>query len=332
MNRLLTLLIAVLFLLIGGQACFGQWSHPRSERGFLCNPPVFLNNEPDFPLTGLGATMPAPGEIIPEVDLSGVSADHFNENGNNVQPGLDVELQWIRAGAMRGFNGGWAAGISIPYYRNRTLGTINGQPATSIGEGFGNIALGGKKVLWHDKCDVRRLMFAAGVELPSGKDSAVFGQSNPVTNSYFPTFPQRVPLGWQPSTGTWNGLLALSYGYSNKRISYEGLLAAKIFGTDGDDVKVGNILIAAITGTYGISRDLAGTLGFSVRSQADDSYPNPTPAGTTTHSTILYVDVGVRYVVMGKVTVGFGIRQPINNPNAGLVPTTQFSVIFYPNI
>ena len=329
---------SVLFLLFGmlgaSRMCLAQWATARGERGFLDRPPVYTNNEPDFPLTGLGGTMPDPGQIIHDVDLSGVSADHFNANGRNVQPGLDVEIQWIRVGAMRGFNGAWAAGLSVPFYRNLVKGTIGGQRATSIAEGFGGIALGGKKILWEDKCQASRVAFAGGIELPTGKDDAIFNQSNFVTNSYFPGL-RRVPLGWQPSTGTFNGLAALSYTRSRGRVSYEGLLAGKIFGTGAQDVKMGNVLIASAQGTYGISRDLAGSLGLTLRSQADDSYPNaplvsqPALAGTTSHSTILYVDAGIRYVVMRKVTVGLGIRTPINNPSAGMVPTTQFSIIFY---
>lgn len=284
-----------------------------------------------------GGATPDPGQIIPDVDLSGVSADHFNLNGHNVQPGLDVEIRWIRVGAMRGFKNGWAAGVSVPFYRNLVKGTIGGLPATSIAEGFGGIALGGKKILWEDKRHSSRVAFAGGIELPTGKDDAIFNQSNLSTDGYFPGL-RRVPLGWQPRTGTLNGLAALSYTRSSGRFSYEGLLAGKIFGTGTQDAKVGNVLIDTAQGTYGISRDLAGSLGLTLRSQVDDSYPNAplvsdlALAGTTTHSTLLYLDAGIRYVVMRKVTVGVGIRTPINNPSTGMLPTTQVSLIFYPSM
>jgi hypothetical protein len=333
-----SLVLFLVFAMLGAsQICLAQWTNARGEQGFLDRPPVYINNEPDFPLTGLGGAMPAAGQIIPDVDVSGVSADHWNENGHNVQPGLDVETQWIRVGAMRGFNGGWAAGISVPFYRNLVKGSIGGRPATSIAEGLGGITLGGKKILWEDKCHYSRVSFAGGIELPTGKDDAVFNQSNPVTNGYFPGL-QRAPLGWQPGTGASNGLLALSYTHSRGRFSYEGLLAGKIFGTGTQDVKVGNILIAAAQSTYGVSRDLAASLGLTLRTQVDDSYPNaplvatPALAGTTTHSALLYLDAQVRYVIMRKVTVGVGIRTPINTPTSGMDPTTQFSVIFYPSM
>lgn len=335
-----TLLVLAISLLALSTGCLAQWEGPSSECGFLDRPPVYIQNEPDFPLTGLGGTMPRPGEIIPDVDLAGVSIDHFNEGGNNVQPDLDVELQWVRVGAMRGWNGGWAAGISIPYYRNLVQGKIGGQPAAAIAEGFGNIALGGKKILWRDKCHYSQIALAGGVELPTGKDNSVFGPSNFVTNGYFTGGTHRVPLGWQPSTGTYNGLVALSYTRYHGRLSYELLAAAKIFGTDGQDVKVGNVFIGALESTYGVSRDLALSLGFAVRDQADDSYPNapafpgidsPALQGTTQHSTLVYLDAAVRYVLMKRLTIGVGMRTPINNPSAGMVPTTQFTVIFYPN-
>lgn len=336
----MTLRYILLLSLIVMATCPCEAAHtPTDKDGFLDHPPVYVNNEPDFPLTGLGVLMPEPGAITPDVDFSGVSSDQFMLNGRNVQHGLDVEVNWIRVGALRGFKGGWAAGLSVPYYRNKVKGAIGGQPATSIAQGFGNIALGGKKIIWQDTDDAR-VIFAGALELPTGENDAIFGQSNFVTNGYFANSPQRVPLGWQPSAGTFNGLVALCYGRSLKRLSYEGLLAAKIFGAGDEDVKVGSIFIATATGTYGISRDLAGSLGLTLRSQADDSYPNapapgvnqPALAGTTTHGATLYLDAGVRYVIMGRVTVGFGVRTPIVKSDTGMVPTTQFSVIFYPSM
>lgn len=337
--RRLALVIAAIAVPAMPRVCSAQWTAASEDRGFLDRPPVYVNNEPDFPLTGLGVLMPDPGVIAPDVDLSGVRADHFYRSGFNVQPGLDIEINWIRVGALRGFKDGWAAGVSIPFYRNKVKGTIGGRPATSIAEGFGNIALGVKKLLRQDRGG-GRLIIAGAVELPSGKSNSIFGQNNFVTNGYYTGFPQRVPLGWQPSTGTFNGLLALSYGRSHGRFSYEYLLAGKVYGAGDEDVKVGDIFITAVTGTYGISRSLAGSLGLTLRSQADDTYPNAPPpgvnqpalAGTTTHGTILYLDAGVRYQIMGKVTVGFGVRTPIVEPGNGMVPNTQFSVIFYPSI
>ncbi len=334
-----TLLFTMCVLALSA-ACLAQWEGPSSECGFLDRPPVYIQNEPDFPLTGLGGAMPKPGEIVPDVDIAGVSADHWNQSGNNVQPELDLELQWIRVGAMRGWRGGWAAGFSVPYYRNLVKGAIGGQPASSIAQGFGNVAVGGKKILWRDKCHYGQVALAGAIELPTGKDNSIFNQANFVTNGYYTGNTQRIPLGWQPSTGTYNGLAALSYTRYRGRLSYELLAATKIFGTDGQDVKVGNIFIGALESTYGMSRDLALSLGVAVRDQADDQYPNA-PAfpgidsqslqGTTQHSTVVYLDAAVRYVVMRRITVGVGIRTPINTPSAGMEPTTQFTFMVYPN-
>lgn len=319
--------------------CYAQWSGAEGGRGFLCNPPVYVNNEPYFPLTGLGVIMPKPGEIIPNIDASGQKADHWNVNGDNAQPALALKVNWIRAGALRGFKGGWAAGISVPWYRNVINGLIGGQPASGVAEGFGNIALLGKKILWEDCTTGRRLTLGMGIELPTGVKDQHFGPDNAVTNGYFNSPPRRIPLGWQPSNGAFNGLATLAYGRTWERLSWQGLLAAKINGTNDEDVKVGNAFIASLQGTYGISRDLAGSLGLTFRAQDDDSYPNsPLPVNgpqlqaTTTNSSILYLDVGLRYTVLRKVTVGVGVRAPIVHPDAGMDPDPIFSLIFYPNV
>lgn len=338
----LFLLISSVVLILAATPALAQseWGIPSSgKNGYLDRPPVFVTNEPYFPLTGLDFNMPRPGEIIPAVDISGISSDDFRQNGKNVQPGLDVEINWIRAGALRGFKGGWAAGISVPWYRNKVKGNMHGLPTTSIAEGFGNILLAGKKIIWRGNSG-RLAVVAAGVEFPSGKNNSVFGQSNAATNAYWRNFPQRLPLGWQPSTGTFNGVFAISYGQYAHRYSWEGFLAYKAYSADDEDVKVGNIFIASVDGTYGISKPLAVSLGFTLKSQADDSYPEAPPpgvqqpltAGTTTHGATLYLDSTIHYIILQKVTVGVGIRVPIVKPDAGMVPSGQVSLIFYPNI
>ena len=35
-------------------------TQPENNRGFLENPPLFIDNEPDFPLTLMGAAIPNP--------------------------------------------------------------------------------------------------------------------------------------------------------------------------------------------------------------------------------------------------------------------------------
>lgn len=337
--RLITLAIVLLSILLLSIQCFAQWAGAEKGRGFLCNPHVYVNNEPDIPLTGLGVIMPKPGEIQPDIDFSGQRADHWNVNGHNVQPALDYQQSWIRVGALRGFQGGWAVGVSIPWFRNQVKGDIGGFPAHGVGEGIGNVSLYGKKILWQDCKSGRQLIGAVGFDLPVGVNDQSFGPDNIVTNGYFADRRMRMPLGWQPSTGTFNGLFALSYGRTWQRVAWQALMAGKIYGTDDEDVKLGNVFIGEVNGTYGISRDLAGSLGFTVRSQGDDSYPNsPLPVngplleGTTNHSTIVYLDLGVRYTVMHKVTVGVGIRTPIMNPDSGMDPSGTVSIIVYPNI
>lgn len=299
---------------------------------------MFIPNEPDFPLTGLGVIVPAPGKIEPDVDISGLSANHWFQSGRNAQPSLRLTLSWIRIGALRGFRNGWAAGISVPYYRNRVFGSMRGFPAEGIAEGWGNIALGAKKVIWEDDRRFQMVIAAGGVELATGKDNAVFGPTNVATTGYFGSS-QRIPIGWQPSTGTYNGLVALAYVRSKGRLSWEVLVAGKINGKGYQDAHVGNLLISAVSGTYGVSRDLAATLGLTLRAQQDDDYPSsPIPVNrfpltaTTTHSTLVYLDLAIRRVVMDKVVVGIALRMPVNQPSEGMQPTTQFTYIIYPNL
>ncbi len=325
-------------LLTASLECTAQWTSPSGEQGFLCNPPVYVNNEPDFPLTAFAVLDPKPGDLAFDVDLSGQRANDWNVDGDNVQPDLELRRGWIRFSGMRGFGDGWAAGLSIPWYRNKITGQIGGFPASGVADGFGNVTLIGRKVLWEDCKRGAKLTAALGLDLPVGADDQSFGPDNIVTNGYFNSG-RRIPLGWQPSSGTFNGLGSLAYGQSRDRFAWQALVAGKVYGMNDEDVKIGNVFLAAINSTYGITRDLAGSLGFTLRSQSDDEYPNsPLPVngpelrGTTSHSAIVYVDAALRYNIKDVVTIGIGVRAPIMHPDDGMDPLEEFSIIFYPSV
>ncbi|MEN6415229.1 MAG: hypothetical protein ABFD49_01660 [Armatimonadota bacterium] len=311
----------------------------EDDRGFLDRPPVFIDNEYDFPLTGMGAEIPVAGETIPAVDSTDFESDHANQGGVNVQPDLSTKFTTTRLGALRGFNGNWAAMLTIPIQRTRIRGRIGGEDATSTDTALGDIAMLAKKMLWN-RGDNEKLVATFGIELPTGKDDAVFDQSNAVTNAYYTGNTRRIPLSWQPGSGTWDGYLALAYSKAHKRLSYEGLIAAKLNSRGDEDVKIGNTFIAAVAGTYGIVRQAAVSLSAVMRTQGSDSYPNaPSPgidqtalAGTTVHGTILYLNPSIRLDIAKKATVGFGWRYPVIQPDDGLVPDVQGFIIFYPDM
>ena len=323
---------AALLTLCCGTAAAGQ----DKSRGFLDNPPVFITSEPDIPLTGMGIGMPLPGEIVPDIDIVSVESDTFRDDTRDVQPALDVEINTYRIGALRGFNDGWAAGISIPWNRKRVRGQIGGLPATGVGDGFGDITLIAKKTLWTK--DHSMIVATAGIELPTGKDDATFAQSNAVTNGYYRGDQHRMPLGWQTGSGTLDGYLAIAYGRSVKRLSYVALFAAKLQSSGDQGVSIGNIFIGAASATYGISRNVAFSLGLTLRAQEDDSYPEAPPpgvtqvalAGTTLNGATLYLDPSVRVRIARRFTAGVGLRYPIVKPDEGMVPDVAVSFIFYP--
>lgn len=304
---------------------------------FIEKPPLFINSFPDFPLAGFGVEMPDPGAILPAVDVASWSSNGFKENDIYVQPDLTLNATTYRFGGLRGFNGDWAAGLSIPWVRSRANATIGGQQASGVGEGIGNILLAGKKTVWQKCAKNERIVLTGGIDLPTGNDDNTFAGSNIVTNGYYRNFPQRMPLGWQASTGTVNGYLGLAYGKSQCRFAYEALVAGKFFTPGDEDVKIGNIFVASASGTYGISKRFAATLELALRSQADDSYPNspipvnsPLLAGTTSHGTTFYVNPSFRFNI-SKVNIGFGIIYPVVKPDDGMVPRTSVFVIFYPS-
>ncbi|MCE5198870.1 MAG: hypothetical protein ABFD54_14510 [Armatimonadota bacterium] len=325
-------LLAVLLTVVA--PVFGE-----DDQGYLDRPPVFIDNQYDFPLTGMGLYVPEGGLGLPDIDITSLASDGFRKDGTNVQPGLDVKTTTTRVSALYGLHNGWAGGISLPYERTKVRGEIGGFPATSTPSTLGDIALLGKKLLWNDN-NGNTLVATAGIELPTGKDDAIFDQANPATNGYYSGSTQRLPISWQPGSGSFDGYLALSYGRAGHRLSYVALVATKLHSSGFDDSKIGDIFIGSINGTYGIGRNMAAALGLVVRSQQDDSYPNaPAPgvespllAGTTEHGTTLYLNPSIRAKVFGRLVVGVGVNYPLIKPDDGLVPKTNAFLIFYPSL
>lgn len=334
---MLTIRTFVLVMLVIGLCAHSVIAEERNDEGFLRNPPLFVDSQPDIPLASMGIDMPEEGKVMPDFDSSRIKSIAFNQDGNNVQPGLSVKLTTVRVGALYGIRRDLAAGIGFPWRRSSIRGLTGGQPTVATIESFGQILVGAKKLVWEgNACD--RIVVSGGLELPTGRDDARFEQTNPVTTAYYGV--NRLPLGWQPSTGTLNGYLGVAYGRYAGRLAYEAVLAAKFHGTGDQDVHVGNIFIASGTATYGISRRLAFSLGLTVRGQGDDSYPQAPPPGveqpataaTTTHSTGLYLNPAVRFTIFRKAVIGVGFMFPLVDPSEGMVPEGTLSVIFYPDM
>lgn len=336
--KLFTLVAISALLLCAVGAYADKCATDTPNMGYLDNPQVFIGSDIDFPMADMTADMPGPGETIPEIDVVGAESDGWRQDGQTAQPSLRLRETNVRLGAVHGFNGGAAVGLNIPFIRRQVLGNIGGQPAAGIAEGLGELMFFGKKALVQGEEKNNALVLTAGLEAPTGKDNSIFGPNNPVTNAYYRDHPQRMPIGWQPSSGTWNGYLALAYRKGAGRVSYEAIIATKLYGAGVEDSKIGNILQGVVGGTYGVSRNLALGLDVTVRMQADDEYPNAPPpginqpalAGTTTHGTTVFLDPTLRYNVLDRVAIGVGLRVPVVDPEDGEVPQARFSVIFSP--
>ena len=76
-----TVIIAAFLLLLFSALAYGQSAD--NPEGFLDKPPVFIDNEPDIPLTGMGTAVPPPGKVIPAV--------------RRAEPGIErVPQQWSK--------------------------------------------------------------------------------------------------------------------------------------------------------------------------------------------------------------------------------------------
>lgn len=335
-TRLTLIVAAALLWLLPRQ---GFAAEDEEGRGYLNRPPVFINSEYNFPLVAMGVETPPPRKIIPAVDFVSLESDGFRSGGAEVQPGLKVEYDTVFVGGLYGISRDWAGTLIVPWQKVRVGGAIGGLPASGSIEGIGGVILGGKRRLWSSGTG-EGLTFTGMLQLPTGPNRAGFDQSNVATNAYFTGYPRRMPLSWQPSSGTWNGYLGLAYGRSGSRISYVTIAATKLHTPDDEDVKIGDIFVLSGNATYGVSKRLALSLGLTLWSQAHDSHPQAPPpgigqpllAGTTQHGTTLFLDPSFRFIAFRNVAIGLGFRIPVIKPDDGLVPDTRLDVIFYPGM
>jgi len=315
------------------------WSNSdEPDEGYLIRPPVFLTDEPDVPLTTFAASVPVPGHLTLCSSASSPESDGFAQNGADVQPSLKLSRIGLAAGVMRGMGRGSAVGVLVPASWVRVRSGIGGLPATGDTYGLGGAILFAKKTLRSGR-NGSLVVGSLGLELPTGEDDATFDQSNAVTNAYYANSPRRMPLTWQPSNGATNFHLVLSFGRALRRVSYQGILAYKLNGAGDEDVRLGNVIVGALSATYGLSPGIAGSLEVVLRSQGDDSYPNAPPpgvnqpalAGTTTHGTSLSINPSIRCSLGTRLTIGLGARLSVIKPNDGMVPRTRVFLILYPN-
>ena len=242
------------------------------------------------------------------------------------------------AGVMRGMRRGSAFGILVPASWIVVRSGIGGLPATGDTYGLGGAILFAKKTL-RTGANGGVVVGSFGLELPTGKDDATFDQSNAVTNAYYSGCPRRMPLAWQPSNGATNLHLVLSCGRAIRRVSYQGILAYKLNGAGDEDVRLGSVIVGALSATYGLSPGVAGSLEVVLRSQGNDSYPNapapgvsqPALAGTTTHGTSLSINPSIRCSLGKRLTIGLGARLSVIKPDDGMVPRSRLFLILYPN-
>jgi hypothetical protein len=315
--------------------CMSASAQTITDYGYLKNPPVFMDTDRDVALTLMGPNVPQVFTVSAEGVY--VEADGFNKNGVDVQRRLIVDDLLFRLSAAWPFGDGGAIRAVIPYSRNRVRGFINGLNASGESTGFGDLGLIVNKRLFL-KEDDSRLVASLGVDLPTGKDDEHFDFLNASTRGYYSTDPGRIPIGWQAGTKTTNFYGALAYGFGTGRTAYTAMVAAKIFTKGFEDSKVGNVFIAALGGTYGLSKTTALTAGLTLRSQKNDEYPNaPAPGveggilqGTSLNGTSLIFDPSFRWDVHKNLTIGVKYRVPIVDPDDGDRPFTRFLLLLYP--
>lgn len=336
MKKIILLSLAAVVLL--SIAIYGYCEEAEPEyKGYLEKPPVFIIDDIDVPLGILGGDVPNKGTRNWDAGSSSFESDEVRKNGVVSQHGLSIEQTNIRLGAQIGVLDSWAVRISVPWRFTSIGSNIGGLPANTSINGLADIDLLLRKTIWMQPTG-EKLVASLGIEVPTGKDNALFDQSNDSTNAYYRNSSRRLPMGWQNGNGAFDGILALAYEKKKGNFSYVLVGAAKVHGKSDEDVKIGDIFITALNSTYGLSKEWSGSVGITYKQQKNDSYPNaPAPgvgqnalAGTTEHGSMVFMDLGIRYTQKDKSTFGFGYRIPISNPDNGFVPDAKWSLIFSP--
>lgn len=297
------------------------------ETGYFDRPRVYIEDDIAIPTTFMGAPIPQDKTLMWNISSAYLSSDKFKYEGQEVQQYLDVRLWNIRVSAEKMY-GKTSFGASLPIGINEVRGWINNLPTRSDGGKLGDISIVGKRDIWtgHDGDNVT---LAAAIELPTGKDNTRFKDSNASTNAFYPQNNQRLPLGWQPGSGSTDFILSAAYNKAAYRKAYSAVLACKLHGKGDEDVQLGNVWLLSLNTTKALSPNLAASLGLTYRDAKNDKYPyplDPVLNGTTQNGRAVFLSPGLQFRTKQNLTLGLSFRFPISKPNNGLIQDSKWGI------
>ena len=304
-----------------------------NNKGYFDTPRIYVEDDIYMPVGLLAAKAPVDDKLTWDTGSAYVTNSSFRSGGTTVQSNLGVQLWKIRLAAVKTVGNNTLC-VNLPFAINQVSGQIGGQPASKSGYGLGDLALIGKRKIW-DGGDNSDITFAAGIELPTGRDNLKFNQSNTITNAFYPGNTQRIPLAWQPGSGSTNVYTSLSYSKTGYRNAFGAILACKSNGKGDSDVRLGNLWVLSLNATHSLNANTATSLGLIYRRQQNDSYPlAPDPgigqaglAGVTQHGTSISLSPSIRFRLKQILTVGLSFSTPIVRPSDGLVPESRWGAI-----
>ena len=301
--------------------------------GYFDKPHVYVEDDIYMPVGMLGTEAPPSDGIMWNIGSAYLSDTEFRSGGKEVQKNLGVRL-WTLRGSIAKMYGNTYLGINVPFGIDQISGRIGALPASRSSYGLGDVALIAKRNIWNGT-DGSVVMAGVGIELPTGKDNITFDQLNANTVAYYPGNVKRMPLAWQPGSGSTDLYTSISYNKTVYRRAYEAILACKFNGKGDSDVRLGNLTVFSLNATQALNTNLAASLGVIYRRQQNDSYPNaPAPgvgqtalAGTTQHGSSLSLSPSIRFRLKQKITVGLSFTFPVVKPDNGLVPENRWGII-----
>lgn len=328
MKHIFVLVVSILVLI-------PVWACSQTEQEYPGDRPMcHLEDEVTIPVRMLDSEMLPQDTLQWNVSSALVRSKEFRMQGQVVQPNLDVRL-WTIRGSVSKMIGNTYLGLNVPVGLVEVGGGIGNLPASSSDWALGDIALIAKRQLFSDQ-DKGKIVAGVGIEFPTGKDNLNFDQSNAATTAYYKQASPRLPIAWQPGSGSTDFFTSIAYNKSTSDRAYEAFFICKFHGKSDEDVRLGDIYMLSVNTMQNLSEKWSAGLGLALLKQENDSYPNaPTPgigqallAGTTEHGTTLFVSPSIKYRATGNQTYGFSLSLPIVKPDNGMVPSIQWNMIF----
>jgi len=226
---------------------------------------------------------------------------HVEENGKEMKGKEELFEHQISLNLLANITRRFSSTLTIPYVFKKIDEKMEGKTSTDREEGFGDIQLFGKYLIWADNLNnpTHSVHGILGIKFPTG-DNAREGKDGEVDEHI------------QPGTGSWDYFFGADYLLTIKPVSIytRAIYRANYFNQRG--YRYGNVLLISLIGDYQIIDRLSLNGGVDIRYNAENK--DPEIRGNTdpdSGGTVISLSPGFRLELIKGISLSGSVGFPL---------------------